>query len=629
VFLVDKAGFDSVLGVPKKRLVIDLRPLNIHCQDFKAKYETLAQLGTLISEGETCAFLSFDLADAYNCLQILPEHQMYFGFRIQGRAYVMGALPFGWNQSPYAFGTAMKVLVRLLRSPDLPSVAQQQDSEKEMGAALRGLGSPVALRGASTVVVGGRRIGIWAVRTAEEVGLFPWHVIPYCDDFLIIVQGGTEELRRARSEEAKKVVLAAVERLGLTRHPDKGQWEPLSWIHHLGLKIDTTAGDGRILVTPQRVGKIRSRAKTLKGRALRHRRLVPARELAAFVGLVQSCYLAISVAQLFCRELNDCLKTKTSWAGNVRLSRQAIRDLEWWGTMPMKWNGREISRGAITQLLYTDASDFAWGAQLYQGKLSEVNAEQPGRFAGPEAKGPLTAAEQADGIMANEMRAAIWAIEAFLPQLRLQHVRMMQDNQAVMYCVRKLSSKQPVVQRLLRRFWALCDLHSIRITIDYVRSEFNEADRPSREVSVDEWGLDPDVFRMVEHELAVKHTIDLFASRVHHLTPRYVSEHPDGGALATDAFALKQWAPEVAWVNAPWDVLPRIAQRLESEPLASATVLCPYQPGSMVFNRLRRLASQVLVLEFDQRWVLRPPRQSTERVGPAVWSVAFVHVSPR
>jgi hypothetical protein len=75
--------------------------------------------------------------------------------------------------------------------------------------------------------------------------------------------------------------------------------------------------------------------------------------------------------------------------------------------------------------------------------------------------------------------------------------------------------------------------------------------------------------------------------------------------------------------------LPRIAQRLESEPLASATVLCPYQPGSMVFNRLRRLASQVLVLEFDQRWVLRPPRQSTERVGPAVWSVAFVHVSPR
>jgi len=77
------------------------------------------------------------------------------------------------------------------------------------------------------------------------------------------------------------------------------------------------------------------------------------------------------------------------------------------------------------------------------------------------------------------------------------------------------------------------------------------------------------------------------------------------------------------------DVLPRIAQRLESEPLASATVLCPYQPGSMVFNRLRRLASQVLVLEFDQRWVLRPPRQSTERVGPAVWSVAFVHVSPR
>ena len=50
-----------------------------------------------------------------------------------------------------------------------------------------------------------------------------------------------------------------------------------------------------IRVTPQRVGKIRKAAKTLVCRAHRNRRLVPARELAAFVGLVQSCYLAVPV----------------------------------------------------------------------------------------------------------------------------------------------------------------------------------------------------------------------------------------------------------------------------------------------------------------------------------------------
>ena len=32
--------------------------------------------------------------------------------------------------------------------------------------------------------VAGRRIGIWVVRTDEEAVLFPWVVLPYCDDFL-------------------------------------------------------------------------------------------------------------------------------------------------------------------------------------------------------------------------------------------------------------------------------------------------------------------------------------------------------------------------------------------------------------------------------------------------------------
>ena len=47
-------------------------------------------------------------------------------------------------------------------------------------------------------------------------------------------------------------------------------------------------------------------------------------------------------------------------------------------------------------------------------------------------------------------------------------------------CVRKLSSKNRVLLRLVRRFWALCDLHSIRVEMDYVRSAENPADAPSR-----------------------------------------------------------------------------------------------------------------------------------------------------
>jgi len=492
-----------------------------------------------------------------------------------------------------------------------------------------GLGSPPRLKGAAVRSVAGRRIGIWVVRTDEEAVLFPWVVLPYCDDFLLIVKGSTAAERASRAAEAQRVVLAALECLGLTRQPDKGQWEPLEWIDHLGLHISTENGVGRVSVTPQRVGKIRSQAKTLVGRAMRQRRLVPARELAAFIGLVQSCYLAVPVAQLFCRELNNCLGEKDSWNGKVRLSRQAIRDLEWWVTMPMKWNGRRIHREAITRLLYTDASDFAWGARLYEGKLAELNAEEPGHFRGPTAQGALSAEQQKDGIMVNEMRAAIWAVEAFLPALKNCSIRMMQDNQAVLFSVRKLASKQPLVMKLVRRFWALCDLHSISVKMDYVRSAFNEADAPSRKKFPDEWGLDARVFALVESELRVQHSLDLFASRLFHQTRRYVSRMPDGLSVGVDAFALRSWGREVSWINADWDLLPQIAQRLEMEPAAAATVVCPYNPADLGFTRLRRLSSKIVVLPFDQAWVCRPPKHEFGRLGPARWSVAFVHIPAR
>ena len=77
--------------------------------------------------------------------------------------------------------------------------------------------------------------------------------------------------------------------MGLTRQTEKGQWEAGSWIHHLGLKIESVDGVNRISVTPQRVGKIRRLAKALLWKAKKQRRLVLAQELASFVGTFLGC----------------------------------------------------------------------------------------------------------------------------------------------------------------------------------------------------------------------------------------------------------------------------------------------------------------------------------------------------
>ena len=122
------------------------------------------------------------------------------------------------------------------------------------------------------------------------------------------------------------------------------------------------------------------------------------------------------LAQLFQRSLfDDLTRADQSSSFRMRLCRQSLRDLEWWTQMPQRWNGRAIRRSAATKLLYSDASDFAWGVVLFDGELGSVDPAEPGlQIPGVRVHGALTLAEQADGIMANELRAAIYAVEAYL-----------------------------------------------------------------------------------------------------------------------------------------------------------------------------------------------------------------------
>jgi hypothetical protein len=86
-------------------------------------------------------------------------------------------------------------------------------------------------------------------------------------------------------------------------------------------------------------------------------------------------------------------------------------------SLPCTASGRQPPAvvSTVTRLLYTDASDFAWGARLYEGNLAAVNAETPGEVRGPTAHGTLSAEERKDSITVNEMRAVIYSLEAFLP----------------------------------------------------------------------------------------------------------------------------------------------------------------------------------------------------------------------
>ena len=55
------------------------------------------------------------------------------------------------------------------------------------------------------------------------------------------------------------------------------------------------------------------------------------KKLASWVGLLQSCKLAIGpVVSIMCRALYDTIKLAPFWSSNIKLSLSSILKIEWW-----------------------------------------------------------------------------------------------------------------------------------------------------------------------------------------------------------------------------------------------------------------------------------------------------------
>jgi hypothetical protein len=422
------------------------------------------------------------------------------------------------------------------------------------------------------------------------------------DDILVVCPSYRKAvLARAQVEE---VLLD----LGLSRHPDKGQWEISQKILHLGMEIDLK--EGKFRAPEGRMVQLNRQSASLIGRALRNRRLIPARQLARFTGLCQFLYLAIPVAKLYLRSLYDCLRSKTDWNSNVRLSKQAIRDLEWWQTMPTKWNGRDIARSPSTVHLHSDASTFAWGGVLNYNEASP-------------ARGCWTTFEKQYHITILELLAVHKNILTFLPQLRNCRVCLHEDNQAVMYILREKTSRSQLIMKLLRRLWRVVDLNSIDLEIVYVRSEDNISDGPSRTRDFEDWQISPAIF---EHYRSLhRYTIDLFASENTALLPRFCSADLCPGTLRADAFSWP-WAGEVAWVNPPWSELDRVVQMLREVPSVSATVVVPWWPQESWFQGLLELTAEWELLPVSADLVPMPHPGVRRLVGSSTRQLGLFHV---
>ena len=257
---------------------------------------------------------------------------------------------------------------------------------------------------------------------------------------------------------------------------------------------------------------------------------------------------------------------------------------------------------------HQDASLLGWGATCN----------------GTSTGGRCSMKEAEQHINCLELKAAILALKAFLrvgmqpPPQSLghhppRHILLEMDNTtAVAYVNRRGGTQSPSLSLLALELWSFLLTQGSWVTARHLPGVLNvEADAASREFNTrTEWMLRQDVFQDIAHHFYVPE-IDLFASRLNHQLPLYVSRLPDPSALAVDAFQ-QDWSQWKSFIHPPVVLLPRILQKVRSDK-ATALLVAPDWPGQPWYAQIQLMLTgtpyplpkekSLLSLPFDQEAV--------------------------
>lgn len=523
------------------RLVVNYKHSNKFNVAHKCRFETLRMLQRY--DIKNAWAVKADMADAFYQVPLHPSAVQYFCFEYAGCYYQINCLPFGWNNSPYYFTKVARPFVAHLRAP---------------------FHSPVPP-------------GCMYPAPSAGLARTGCRVLPYLDDFLFLFPDS--ECAAAGAQW----ILSLMYWLGFTPHPKKSVWQPCQQLEHLGLSIDLVAGT--FAVPPAKVARLARLARGLIVSAKLKQRLVSKRDLASFCGYAQSVRLAVMPANLFLRSLYDDCSTVKGWGGDVRLSRQSFRDLEWWCQIPDRHLVSPIRLRPAAIDLYVDASDQGWGAVI------------PDLAESPESVASGRWSEEDRGMHINqkEMRAVRNALLSFAPLVRDRVVRLYEDNSVTQSVLGRFASRSAVLMSEYRSLWAVLESLHVHLQVVRVSSEHNLADAPSRFVDRGDFQLHPRIFGAL-NTLWGPYSIDLFAADSNTQLPVFYSLHRCPGSSGSNAF-LQPWHGHNAYACPPFSssVLLQLAQKVR-EDRASLTVVVPCWPAQPWFHELMLLAKDSICL---------------------------------
>ena len=364
-------------------------------------------------------------------------------------------------------------------------------------------------------------------------------LVGYIDDFCV----------KADSEsscvDSLSTSSSLFDRLGFTVHPGKSQFRPSNSITFLGFvldsnKMEVAISDEKAKVTIELIQEFLEEE------------TVTIRALAKIVGTLVALNPGNCVGSVFWRRLDiekgtRLAEAKGDFDSIISISDIARQDLQWWlvniQNFPTKVEDRYSEEVSIT----TDASLSGWGAVLGDTKTG----------------GLWSSDDKIGGVHINELELrTIWlALQALCDNCENKLIKVFTDNSTALACVNNKGSRKSNLNEITRLIWLWAIRKSVWIQAYFIPGKENViADAESRKIRQTEWKLNVNVFNRLQ-EIRGPFLLDLFASRISHQLPKYISWLPDPEAWKINAFSI-DWNLDGIYCFPPFCLISRILHRV-------------------------------------------------------------------
>ena len=282
---------------------------------------------------------------------------------------------------------------------------------------------------------------------------------------------------------------------------------------------------------------------------------VSARDFLSLLGQLNAAADLVMLGRLHLRPLQISLHNQWKpqnlpYSHQIVMTTEILQHLRWWLQEDLYHQGIPLKIDPPSFTIFTDASLSGWGAHVEPDGLL--------------FHGVWTEDQSRHHINVLEMKAIFLSLSQAAHKVKNSTVLVSTDNTTVVAYIRRQGGTHST--ELSEEAWNvlnLCLAHNIQLLVKHIPGRFNTlADRMSRvdkPIST-EWSLNQEIANKI-FQIMDFPSIDMFATRLNHRLPFYVSLIPDQKALSIDALTM-DWNHIHAYAFPPFHLIPAVISKV-------------------------------------------------------------------